>query len=610
MTTTNFSMNQTHPPVTQSARLHVAAAAQGLLDRPYKASSPIATVLNLLGAKWYTWFWFTFLFITKNAPFWGAAVTLFAIVHILENPASYPSWAIAVPCGIQLLLLAWNIPGHVLYINVTSKYIRGLELRLRAAMVRRLQQLSIGFHNQSESGRLQAKVLRDVESLEQMVRQLMQGGFEAVLSMMIALGVALYHRPLVALFYIIAAPAGALLIRSFRGRMRSTNHEFRDGVERVSSKVSEMIDMIPVTRAHGVEQVEIDAVDGHLADLSRRGRRLDRVQALFQSSTWVTLQAVRLAALTVFAIMVSEGYLVLAELVLFMAFFDQMVNSCMMLLGMVPVLAKGFESVNSLGEVLECPDLEANHGKRTVRDVSGAITFEQVGFTYDKRAKAALDGVDLTIRPGECVAFVGESGSGKSTCMNLVIGFYRPTAGRVLLDGVDMDDLDLRTFRRHLAVVPQQVLLFSGSLRENITYGLDDVSDEKVWEAIDAANLRGVIDQLEHGLDTTVGENGVQMSGGQRQRIAIARALIRDPAVIILDEATSALDVASEREVQLAIDRLVAGRTTLIVAHRLSTIRNADRVVVMDQGQIAEVGTQDELIKRGGAFAKLKALQS
>ena len=597
----------TASPASQRRR---AILSGDLLDKSYRSASPLRTLVNLLDIRWYGWFGYLILFLSKNAPFWGTAGALYGAVHILENSDRYPLWFLFIPIGAQALLLAYNIPGHVIYINTISKKIRHLELRLRGALVRRLQQLSIGFHSNTQSGRLQAKVLRDVEAIEQLLSQVLQRGLEACVSIAISLSIALWHRPLVALFYVVAVPAGIGMIRLFRKRMRAYNRDFRAGVEAMSSRVSEMIEMIPVTRAHGVEEVEIAAVDLHLTHLAKQGRKVDRINALFQSSTWVTMQTNRLMALTVFALMVWHGYLNLAELVLFMAFFDQTINSCMMMLGMVPQLTKGMESIRSLGEVLECPDIEANQGKQVVDTVGGSICFEGVSFTYPERQEAALDRVDLEVRQGECVAFVGESGSGKSTTMNLIIGFFRPSTGRILLDGRDMQDLDLRTWRQHLAVVPQNVLLFSGSLRENITYGLDDIAPDRLDEIINMANLRDVVDQLPEGLDTSIGEHGAQLSGGQRQRIAIARALIRDPAVIILDEATSSLDVISERQVQEAIDRLVVGRTTFIVAHRLSTIRRAERVVVMDQGRVIEEGTQEDLLRRGGAFARLKSLQT
>jgi ATP-binding cassette subfamily B protein len=216
----------------------------------------------------------------------------------------------------------------------------------------------------------------------------------------------------------------------------------------------------------------------------------------------------------------------------------------------------------------------------------------------------------LNIAAGETVAFVGESGAGKSTLVNLAIGFRQPTAGCVKLDGRDLRELDLRTYRRQIGVVPQTTLLFNGTLRENVTYGLEKISDDTLWKIMADANLAEFVRLLPQGLDTPLGESGAQLSGGQRQRLAIARALVRNPRLVILDEATSALDTESERLVQEALVRLTQGRTTLIVAHRFSTIRHAHRIIVLQRGHIVEQGTQEELMSRQGQFYRLAQLQS
>ena len=218
--------------------------------------------------------------------------------------------------------------------------------------------------------------------------------------------------------------------------------------------------------------------------------------------------------------------------------------------------------------------------------------------------------VHLDIAPGETIAFVGQSGSGKSTLLNLVLGFVRPTSGRILLDGEDMEQLDLRSVRKHVSVVPQESVLFEGTIHDNITYGLPHVPDERVTAALTVANAIEFVSALPDGWDTIVGERGARLAGGQRQRLAIARALIRDPRILLLDEATSALDAESEELVKQALAKLMRGRTTLVVAHRLSTIREADRIVVLENGRIIEQGTHADLLQRRGRYAHLHAAQS
>jgi len=276
----------------------------------------------------------------------------------------------------------------------------------------------------------------------------------------------------------------------------------------------------------------------------------------------------------------------------------------------VPVIAKGIESVNSIGEVLLSEEIENNEGKPEIDTVKGAFSFRDVHFEYKGGGKRTLNGLNLDVTPGETIALVGESGAGKTTILNLVIGFYLTDQGQVLLDGKNINEIDLRSYRKHLAVVPQTSILFSGTIRDNIIYGCEDVTQEKLDEVIRAANLKELIDSLPDGLDTMVGEHGGRLSGGQRQRVSIARALIRNPKVIVLDEATSALDSISEKMIQEAVNNLTRNRTTFIVAHRLSTIRDADKIAVIDAGRCIEYGTYEELMAIKGRFYQMQKLQS
>jgi len=331
---------------------------------------------------------------------------------------------------------------------------------------------------------------------------------------------------------------------------------------------------------------------------------------LFGSVGWAVFQVFQIGCLAFTGYLAFNRKILPGDITLYQSYFATIVNQVSALVTLIPTIAKGVESVNSIGEVLLEEDVEKNEGKQELSDVKGRFEFKDVIFRYNKSKTNVLDDFNLIIEQGETIALVGESGAGKSTILNLVIGFNEATTGQVLVDGNDMKDIDLRTYRKHIAVVPQTSILFSGSIRDNITYGMNDIDDATVQNVIDASNLRELINSLPKGLDTMVGEHGGKLSGGQRQRIAIARALIRDPKVIVLDEATSALDSISEKLIQEALENLTKGRTTFIVAHRLSTIRDADKIAVIDAGKCIEYGTFDELMELKGEFYKMKVIQS
>jgi len=240
----------------------------------------------------------------------------------------------------------------------------------------------------------------------------------------------------------------------------------------------------------------------------------------------------------------------------------------------------------------------------------GEVKFDQVTFKYPASNRNAINGFNVSAKPGEMVALVGPSGSGKSTLINLIIGFLRPQSGEISIDGNDLSRFDLRTFRKYISVVPQESVLFEGTVRDNITYGLGSVSDQRVITALQAANALEFVNELPDGVNTLVGERGARISGGQKQRLAIARALIRDPRILILDEATSALDSQSESAIQSALETLMHDRTTFVVAHRLSTVQKADQILVLDRGELVETGRHSDLVHAGGLYQRLYEAQA
>ncbi len=381
----------------------------------------------------------------------------------------------------------------------------------------------------------------------------------------------------------------------------------------MSGRVIEMLRMITVTRAHNVENSELRSVQRKLKNVKDTGVKVDMLNGLYGSINLVTFTIFNMLTLITAGYMNYLGimHLGVGDIVLLNTYFNSISRMIMMLLGLFPAIMKGLESVRSITDVLECPDIEMNEGKPSIQKLEGHFTFDHVGFCYENEPKPAIEDFSLDVKPGETIAFVGPSGSGKSTLMQLLIGFMRPTSGKLYVDGYDMNEIDLRSYRRFISVVSQESILFDGTIRENITYGVHEkVSEEQIQEAVRCSGLDEFIASLPEGLDTLSKENGNRFSGGQKQRMSIARALLRNPRVLLLDEATSALDVESEALIQNALDHLIEGRTTFIVAHRLSTIRNADRIIVLNHGKIAEIGNHEDLLKLKGIYYRMTLLQS
>lgn len=571
---------------------------------------PLKILIGLYKGNYNKFFLAVLFFFIKHAPVWVLPIVTANIINDITSGSPDTVQNIIIQAIIMVALVVLNVPMNYLYTRYKSLATRYAETGLRKALVRKLQQLSISYHKETQSGRLQSKIMRDVEAVETLSTQMFLSILNIALNIGVALFVTVSKSLIVFLFFLLTTPLAAATMVFFRNIMKKRNTEFRKEMEETSARVMEMVELIPVTRAHALEEEEVTKMSGQLFAVAEKGYKLDVIQALFGSVGWAIFQIFQVVCLGFTGFLALKGSVGPGDITLYQSYFATIVSQVSSLMSLIPVIAKGVESVNSIGEVLLEEDIECNDGKEALKSVEGEFDFKNVRFAYNNTDKPVLHELNLHVDKGETIALVGESGAGKSTILNLVIGFNFATDGVVTIDGHDMRDIDLRTYRKHLAVVPQTSILFSGTIRDNITYGIDDFDEETLNKVVDAANLRDLIDSLPDGLDTVVGEHGGKLSGGQRQRVSIARALMRNPEVIVLDEATSALDSISEKLIQEALNNLTKDRTTFIVAHRLSTIKGADRIAVIADGHCVEYGTYDELMKLKGEFYQMKSIQS
>lgn len=571
---------------------------------------PMQILLGLYKGNYHKFFLAVIFFFIKHAPVWVLPIVTANIINDITSGSPETYQNIIIQAMIMIVLVALNIPMNYMYTRYKSLATRYAETGLRRALVRKLQQLSISYHKETQSGRLQSKIMRDVEAVETLSTQMFLSILNIALNIAIALIVTINKSLVVFIFFLLTTPIAAATMVFFRNVMKKRNNEFRKEMEETSARVMEMVELIPVTRAHALEEEEVQKMSGQLFAVAEKGYRLDVIQSLFGSVGWAIFQIFQVVCLGFTGFLAIKGTVMPGDITLYQSYFATIVSQVSSLMSLIPTIAKGIESVNSIGEVLLEDDIEQNEGKEIIKDIYGEFDFKDVTFRYNNIDRPVLHNLNLHVDKGETIALVGESGAGKSTILNLVIGFNQVNSGEVLIDGHNMKDIDLRSYRKHLAVVPQTSILFSGTIRDNITYGVDNVDEATLDEIVKAANLTDLINSLPDGLDTMVGEHGGKLSGGQRQRISIARALIRNPKVIVLDEATSALDSISEKLIQEVLNNLTKDRTTFIVAHRLSTIKDADKIAVIADGHCVEYGTYDELMNLKGEFYQMKKIQS
>ena len=581
-----------------------------MLDSFKTNLSPWKTILKIYKGNYKYLLLSAFFNVLQNSP----VVLLPIVTSNIINCASYPSQhsltEIIINVAIMFAFIVQNIFTSFLSANYRSIANRRVEWGLRSAIARKLQQLSISFQKEMQSGQIQSKMMRDVDQIIGLTGQLFTVGVSVILNLTVAVSVTLSKNIIVFSFFLVTIPTAVFIMRAFRTKLRKSNEAYRQDIENTSASVIEMLNLMPVTKAHGLENIALNRFNRQLFKVADHAHEVDRNNALFSGVAWITFQIFQLICLTFTGILAYKRIIQIGDITLYQSYFSTIVGQINAIIALLPTITSGLESVRSVGDIMCAYDDEDNRGKTRLTGLNGRYEFRHVSFGYKDADTKVLTDLNLVVEKGQTIALVGQSGAGKSTILNMIIGFYRPQNGQLLIDGHDVKDLDLHEYRQFISTVPQASVLFSGSIKDNITYGMPHYSEQQLKTAIKVANLEEVINNLPNGIDTLVGEHGDKLSGGQKQRIAIARAVIRDARVIIFDEATSALDTVSEKLIQDSIEQLSKDRTTFIVAHRLSTIRNADKIAVIGDGGCIEYGTFDELMAKKGEFYKYKTLQS
>lgn len=484
-----------------------------------------------------------------------------------------------------------------------------LVMDLRQAMFDKLLTLPNSVYDDRATGNLISKLTYDVTQVTAAGTSVLTALFKDSLSLLGLLAWLLWLNWKLTLLALVMAPLIVGVVRLISVRLRNSSRAVQQAMGDVTQVLQETIDGHKVVKLFGGQRYEA----ARFAEQANRVRRFMMKQATAAAASVPVVQflaGIALATIVYLATQQSSANeITVGEFVSFVTAMLMLTAPLKRITGVNEPLQRGLAAAESVFELID-QEGESDPGRAAIARARGEIRFDDVSFSYIDAKRLALDAITLTVNPGETVALVGASGSGKSTFANLVPRFYRPTRGRILLDGHDLETLTLASLRANIALVSQDVVLFNDSVAANIAYGaMRDTSEVDIVAAAEAAHAMEFIRHMPQGLQTLVGENGVKLSGGQRQRLAIARALLKNAPVLILDEATSALDSESERQVQAALEALIQGRTTIVIAHRLSTIENAGRIVVLDQGRIAEIGNHGELLAAEGMYARLYRIQ-
>ncbi|CAD2081574.1 multidrug ABC transporter ATP-binding protein [Jeotgalicoccus coquinae] len=485
---------------------------------------------------------------------------------------------------LQFVVTYW---GHMLGTNI--------ERDIRNDLYGHIQKLSFRFFDNTKTGKLLTRLTNDLMNIGEMAHHGPEDLFIAVMTLLGAFGIMYYIHPELAIIAFIVVPLILVIAIYFNKKMTVAFRELFGRVSEFNHLIGDKIGGIRLVQAFANEEEEFEAFKKINDSFRATKLKAYKIMSFNTSSTYMLMRLVTVFILIAGAYYVMQGELTYGEFAAFILISNVLFKPLEKINAVIELYPNGIAGFKHFLDTMAVqPDIKEKEDAVELTDVSGNIRYSNVSFKYEE--KNVLTDISFNITPGETIAFVGPSGAGKTTLCSLLPRFYDVSEGNISIDGTDIRDFTLSSLRENIGTVQQDVFLFSGTLKENVAYGKPDATDEEVYDALEKAQLKELVDSYRDGLETVVGERGVKLSGGQKQRIAIARMFLKNPPILVLDEATSALDTATEMYIQEALNRLAEGRTTLVIAHRLATIKNADRIMVVTTDGIAESGTHEELL--------------